>query len=172
MRNGLANPLTPAHTVRQGTQTTEPGIEGSIITPGTHATGKNAQAFLPCSRLGDILINNDLTTQAIEWAMNGLERRSQVTANNIANAEVPNFRASRISFEGQLRDALQRSSLDTTQSMTATPTTDPAGPNGNNVGLENELVSLIETNLRQDAMVQAFNYKAGLLRTAMRGNGA
>jgi flagellar basal-body rod protein FlgB len=118
------------------------------------------------------LINNDLTTQAIEWAMNGLERRSQVTANNIANAEVPNFRASRISFEGQLKEALQRSSLDTGQTMATTSTSDPVGPNGNNVGLENELVSLIETNLRQDAMVQAFNYKAGLLRTAMRGTGA
>ena len=31
---------------------------------------------------------------------------------------------------------------------------------------------IVETNLRQDAMVQAFNYKAGLLRTAMRGSGA
>ncbi len=118
------------------------------------------------------MINNDLTTQAIEWAMNGLERRSQVTANNIANAEVPNFRASRISFEGQLRDAIQRADLDTEPSMTTAQTTDPVGPNGNNVGLEDELVSLIETNLRQDAMVQAFNYKAGLLRTAMRGSGA
>ena len=117
------------------------------------------------------MINNDLTTQAIEWAMNGLERRSQVTANNIANSEVPNYKASRISFEGQLRDALQRSTLDS-QTMTTTTTSDPAGPNGNNVGLEDELVSLIETNLRQDAMVQAFNYKAGLFRTAMRGNGA
>ena len=118
------------------------------------------------------MINNDLTTQAIEWAMNGLERRSQVTANNIANAEVPNFRASRISFEGQLRDAIQRSDLDTEPALSSAQTTDPVGPNGNNVGLEDELVSLIETNLRQDAMVQAFNYKAGLLRTAMRGNGA
>ena len=118
------------------------------------------------------MINNDLTTQAIEWAMNGLERRSQVTANNIANSEVPNYKASRISFEGQLRDALHRSTLDGGQTMTTTTTSDPAGPNGNNVGLEDELVSLIETNLRQDAMVQAFNYKAGLLRTAMRGTGA
>jgi len=118
------------------------------------------------------LINNDLTTQAIEWAMNGLERRSQVTANNIANSEVPNFRASRISFEGQLRDAIQRADLDSGPAITTEQTMDAAGPNGNNVGLENELVSLIETNLRQDAMVQAFNYKAGLLRTAMRGTGA
>lgn len=117
------------------------------------------------------MINNDVTTQAIEWAMNGLERRSQVTANNIANAEVPNFTASEISFEGQLADALRRRATDGPSSMSTSETDNAAGPNGNNVSLEDELVSLIQTNLKQDAMVQAFNYKVGLMRTAMSGNG-
>lgn len=116
------------------------------------------------------MINNDVTTQAIEWAMNGLERRSQVTANNIANAEVPNFKASTLSFEGQLADALQGGATDRPNSMTISGKDGAVGPNGNNVSLEDELVSLIETNLRQEAMVQAFNYKAGLMRTALRGN--
>jgi flagellar basal body rod protein FlgG len=80
-----------------------------------------------------MMIGNDLTTQAIEWALKGLERRSQVSANNIANAETPGFRASAV-----------------------------------DVRLEDELVGMIQTNLRKSAMVEAFNYKAGLLRTALR----
>ena len=48
----------------------------------------------------------DQTMEVIEYALNALELRSQTTANNVANAEVPGFRASRVSFEDQLRRAI------------------------------------------------------------------
>lgn len=115
-----------------------------------------------------MMIGNDLTTQAIEWALKGLERRSQVSANNIANAETPGFRASAVDFEGQLRSALGAGRISRIAEPTLSPTTTPVSVNGNNVRLEDELVGMIQTNLRKNAMVEAFNYKANLLRTALR----
>ena len=39
--------------------------------------------------------------------------------------------------------------------------------NGNNVSLDNEVVSLTETDLAYQLMIQALNAKFGLLRTAI-----
>ncbi len=116
-----------------------------------------------------MITNDDLTTRAIEWALRGLDRRADVIADNIANAEVPNFRASRVEFETQLRAALDRGQITRMPEPTLRTTTDPADLKGNNVRLEDELVGLIETNLRRQAMVEAFNYKVGLYRLAIGG---
>ncbi len=116
-----------------------------------------------------MITNNDLTTRAIEWAMDGLEKRTEVIANNIANSDVPDFRASKVSFESQLRSALETHRTDRDVQATVEATGNAPGPNGNDVSVEDELVSMIETNLRKNAMVQAFNYKAGLLRAAIGG---
>ena len=116
-----------------------------------------------------MITNNDITTSAIEWAMEGLEKRSNVIANNIANSEVPDFKGSAVTFEAQLREAVESGRPDRNVRPTVARTGNAPGPNGNDVQIEDELVSMIETNLRKDAMVQAFNYKAGLLRAAIGG---
>lgn len=116
-----------------------------------------------------MISSNDLTTQAITWALHGLERRSEVIANNVANLEVPNFRAERVEFEQQLGAALRGGEIDRIAEPVVSPTGDPAGPNGNNVRLEDEMVAMLEVNLMKSAMVEAFNYKAGLIRLAVRG---
>ncbi len=116
-----------------------------------------------------MITNDDLTTRAIEWALRGLDRRADVIADNIANAEVPNFRASRVEFESQLRAALEAGRITRMPEPTLQATTDPADLKGNNVRIEDELVGLIETNLRRQAMVEAFNYKVGLYRLAIGG---
>ena len=116
-----------------------------------------------------MITNNDTTTRSIEWAMDGLERRSQVISDNIANSEVPNFKASTVEFESQLRSALSADRLNGSSSSTVRNTTNGPGANGNNVRMEDELVAMIQTNLNRSAMVQSFNYKANLLRTALRG---
>ena len=116
-----------------------------------------------------MIIRNDLTTQSIEWALHGLERRAEVIANNVANAEVPNFRGERVEFEGQLAAALNAGRITRMAEPAQTPTGNLPGANGNNVQLEDEMVGMMQTNLMKNAMVEAFNYKAGLLRLAVRG---
>lgn len=110
---------------------------------------------------------NDLSLDAIQSALHGLSMRQRTIANNIANAETPGFIAGKVSFEGQLRAA-----LDKGYPLSAKPelanTADPTNVNGNNVQLDDENVSLIETGLRYQVMVEALNSKFRILRTAIQ----
>lgn len=112
------------------------------------------------------MIDTATTWRAIEWAMDGIERRTDAIADNIANAEVPGFTARRVDFEAELARALDGGGEPV---FTERASTAPPGPLGNNVRLEDELVDMIRTGLARSAMVESFSYKAGLLRTAVRG---
>ncbi len=112
---------------------------------------------------------NDSAMEVIEYALDALTLRSEVVANNVANSEVPGFKASRVSFENELKRALDGAGPD----RIGNPSIDlaPGSPDatGNTVNIESEVVEMIRTNLLQQAMVEAFNFKAGLLRSAIRG---
>jgi flagellar basal-body rod protein FlgB len=110
---------------------------------------------------------SDQTMAAIEYAMDALNTRAEVTANNVANSEVPGFKASRVSFEEQLRRALAGDSMERVRGPEIAGTGDPGDAKGNNVNLESEVVDMMQTNLMQQAMVEAFNFKAGMLRSAI-----
>ena len=112
----------------------------------------------------------DSTGSAIYAALNGLAARQRVIANNVANVETPGFIAGKVSFEDSLRAAISGGDAGAT-SVSTVRSTDPVNQNGNNVSLDNEVVSLTDTDLRYQLMVQAMNQKFGLLRTAI-GNGA
>jgi len=110
---------------------------------------------------------SDQTMAAIEYAMDALNTRAEVIANNVANSEVPGFRASQVSFEDQLRRAIDGEDLTRVQGPEVSGTGDAADSSGNNVNIENEVVGMMETNLLQQAMMEAFNFKAGLMRSAI-----
>lgn len=110
---------------------------------------------------------SDQTMAAIEYAIDALNTRAEVIANNVANSEVPGFRASRVSFEDQLRRAINGDDLGGVRGPEIAGTSDPVDAIGNNVNIENEVVGMMETNLLQQAMIEAFNFKAGLMRSAI-----
>ncbi|MDJ0497468.1 MAG: flagellar basal body protein [Acidimicrobiia bacterium] len=112
---------------------------------------------------------SDQTMAAIEYAMNALTVRAEVIANNVANSEVPDFQASKVSFEDQLRRALDDVGIERVRGPEIQGTGDPVDAIGNNVNIESEIVGMMQTNLLQQAMVEAFNFKAGLLRSAIGG---
>lgn len=112
---------------------------------------------------------SDQTMTAIEYAMHALNTRSEVIANNVANSEVPGFQASRVSFEDQLRQALDGNEVERVIGPEIMGTGDAPDAIGNNVNIENQVVEMMETNLLQQAMVEAFNFKAGLMRSAIGG---
>ena len=111
----------------------------------------------------------DRTIEAIEYAMNALELRSEVTANNVANSEVPGFAASRVRFEGELARALSGRGVERIGGPEISAAPGAPDATGNTVNLESEVVEMIKTNLLQQSMVEAFNFKTGVLRTAIRG---
>ena len=110
---------------------------------------------------------SDTTTQAIEFALRGLNERQRTTAHNIANVNTPGFRASRVSFEDELAEALRtgRSIEDLGPRHVASSA--PPNARGNNVLLEEESQDLITSGVQYEALVQAMNYKLGVVRSAL-----
>ncbi len=110
----------------------------------------------------------DGATQVVIGAIGGLSLRSDIRADNIANAETPNFRARHVDFESQLRDAMRRGDATVAQpSVIASPTVIDAM--GNSVDLETEMIGEIQDALTRDAMAAAFNFKTSNLRVALGG---
>jgi len=82
----------------------------------------------------------DATTHATAAAIDGLARRADIRAHNIANTHTPGYRALDLPFERDLQVALQRGATPT--ATTTGPTFAPSivDDRGNSVDLETELV--------------------------------
>ena len=110
---------------------------------------------------------SDVTSATIHQALRGLSARQRAISDNVANLETPGFLAKRVDFESSLQAALadgDPTAADPVLSSSLAPT----GVNGNNVNLDEETLTSLDTNLRYQLMVNAINAKAGSLRTAMR----
>jgi flagellar basal-body rod protein FlgB len=109
----------------------------------------------------------DATMSATEYALRALAQRAEVTAHNVANANTPGFRASRVEFESALAEALETG--QTPEAVTATDAGGVPDAVGNTVDMEDEMVSMMKDNLLQSALVNAHNFKTGLMRNAITG---
>jgi flagellar basal-body rod protein FlgB len=125
----------------------------------------------------------DVTSSAVHLALDGLAKRQRVTADNVANIETPGFLAGRVQFEDALRQAVasggvtassssdtsDASSVDYTQGTLGMAgdgierSLEPTRENGNNVNLDHETISNVDTKLRYQLMLRAMDDKFGLL---------
>lgn len=114
-----------------------------------------------------MLVTDGGAGSAIAYALRGLNARADVRAHNLANVNTPGFQAMRVDFESTLRGALQRGGA--LQAGAPAITADPnlPNPNNNTVSLEGEMTGMMKDNLLRDAMVNTFNFKAGVLRAAL-----
>jgi len=112
---------------------------------------------------------SDATMHAIEYALDGLNLRSETIADNVANAEVPGFRGSRVDFEESLRRAIRTGSFSSLRQPSLADSGEAPKADGNTVDVADEMVEMVKTNLSTDAMVNAFNFKVGVLRSVIRG---
>lgn len=109
---------------------------------------------------------HDLALGALHSALRGLSARQRVQADNIANVETPEFLAGKVDFESSLRDAIRGGepmSFEVSNHRSMAPT----GVNGNNVSLDEEMLGMVDTELRYELAVEGVNAKYRLLRTAM-----
>ena len=112
---------------------------------------------------------DDTTMKAIQFALAGVNQRQQATAHNIANVNTPGFHSSRVRFEDQLAEALRTGrSLDDVEVRRIAANT-PVNARGNDVSLEEESQDLITSGIHYEALVNAMNYKLGVLRAAING---
>jgi flagellar basal-body rod protein FlgB len=101
-------------------------------------------------------------------ALSGLAARQRVSANNIANIETPNFKASQVSFEDSLRAAV-RAGDPSSAALSQSSQSGPVSANGNNVSLDTETVTDQKTQLQYQLLSGALTSKFGLIETVLKG---
>ncbi|WP_156253693.1 flagellar basal body rod protein FlgB [Pseudactinotalea terrae] len=109
---------------------------------------------------------SSVTSLAIASALDGLAGRQRAVASNIANVNTPGYTARRVAFE----DAIVRSVATGDGRATATESRslEPTRLDGNNVNLDTETISSIDTVLRFQFAARAADGPFTALRTAMR----
>ncbi|WP_223695293.1 flagellar basal body rod protein FlgB [Leifsonia poae] len=107
-----------------------------------------------------------VTSAALASALDGLAARQRAIANNIANVNTPGYTAERVSFE----DALARSVADGDGHATASTarSLEPTRLDGNNVNLDTETLSNVDTVLRFQFASQAAGGQFTAIRAALR----
>lgn len=121
--------------------------------------------------MADVL--TDLTTRALERALDCASAQHQVTANNLANIETPGYTAARASFEHALRAAVraeesgERPGAIEAVRPALRASTEPAGPDGNNVSIEAEMLALGEASMRYQALARMVQRKLRMIGTAI-----
>jgi flagellar basal-body rod protein FlgB len=107
-----------------------------------------------------------VSSVALNSALDALSARQRAIANNIANLQTPGYQSLRVRFEDSLRAAV--SAGHGQARVTTSRSLEPTRLDGNNVNLDTEVLSNIDTNLRYQLATQAINGQFSSLRTAMR----
>ncbi|MDP5226347.1 MULTISPECIES: flagellar basal body protein [Arthrobacter] len=107
-----------------------------------------------------------VTTAALTSALDGLSQRQQAIADNIANVNTPGYHAKRVQFENALAASVQAG--DGHAAATTATSLEPTRLDGNNVNLDTETLSNVDTVLRYQFASQALSTEFTGLRTAMR----
>ena len=103
-------------------------------------------------------------------ALDGVAYRQRVIADNIANVDTPNFRASSVDFESSLKAAIADGDLSGgSLSVSATPTQTPVGANGNNVDLRHETMAAVQSQFTYQVLSRAVNDRFNLVKFAVGG---
>ena len=114
----------------------------------------------------------------IRAALAGLSARQRTIANNVANVDTPNFKASEVRFEDALRTAVARSqhgaapsqaALDAAATRASFVDGTTTRADGNNVDVDREMELLGETTLTYSALTQVMATRLGILRNVVGG---
>lgn len=106
---------------------------------------------------------------AMRTALDGLSMRQRVIADNIANIQTPGFLAGKVSFEDELARSYKMGQPQATHIAQAR-SLEPTRIDGNNVNLDTETISSVDTVLRYQLATQAIGGEYTNIRTAMRTN--
>jgi flagellar basal-body rod protein FlgB len=116
----------------------------------------------------------DVTSSALEVAIQGTEQRQGVLANNLANVNTPNFKRSDVSFQGALASALQSSNgdpsvVDNTAFTTSTDSSTSMRADGNNVDVDVESANLAKNQLLFDSVMAIDSKRLHTMDQAITG---
>jgi len=106
------------------------------------------------------------------------ELKRNVSSNNIANYNTPNFKASQVNtdqlFSDEFGDKLKQTSTKHLSSFSSqedaqvvTNTTSKQRSDGNNVDLTSEMIEMMKSNSHYTKAIQAINKEFLMIRTAL-----
>lgn len=107
-----------------------------------------------------------VTLTALTSALDGLSLRQRAIADNIANVNTPGYHAKVVSFERALAASVARGDGDVAASVTTSM--DATRTNGNNVDLDTQTLSNIDTVLRFQFAAQAVGGSFSSVQTALK----
>lgn len=118
-------------------------------------------------------------------ALNGLSRRQTTIAANVANIDTPGYQRREVTFEDALKTQIgtTRGSLRVTDPRHFSTSTSTGAASGggqtrdvvaerndaNNVSIDEEMLLLVETQLRYQALAQSTGKRLTTIRTVIRG---
>jgi len=108
----------------------------------------------------------------LQSALRGLSLRQRVTADNIANADTPGFRARVVRFEDKLSAAVGRTSDAASLDQKTSPVVEfaegtAAKLDGNSVDIDQELLGMTDTSMRYNAVARALSARLSLYRSVI-----
>jgi flagellar basal-body rod protein FlgB len=109
-----------------------------------------------------------ITSLGLHSALDGLALRQKAIASNIANVNTPGYTARRVQFEDALTASVRAGSG--AAESTVQRSLEPTKLNGNNVNLDTETLSNIDTVLRYQFAARAVEGTFSNIRTALRTN--
>ena len=125
----------------------------------------------------------DRGLQTLTGWLDGLSRRQQATSNNIANIDTHGYVRQEVNFETELqrmfgRGANQMAATDARHYTGGSALRDQLGldpqqllsssrMDGNSVDIDQEMITLTETQMRYQAASQALSKKLGTIRTVI-----
>ena len=136
-------------------------------------------AFLQERMIHMVLSNAYNYIKVLDKAADASWVRNDVLANNIANADTPNYKRKDVQFETYLSNAVAGTdSLDETvanidlSTLESTTYTEQAGlsyrEDGNNVDISTENVELAKNQLKYYTLMNSVNQEFGRLKSAMK----
>lgn len=120
--------------------------------------------------------NIDLLSKSLDLHL----LRHAVTADNIANAETPFFKARRVEFEGELQRALEAQEAGFAEPGRGLASVEPIifedhkaemGQDMNTVDMDREMAEMNKNDVKYSAATQAISRKFSLLKYAITEGG-
>lgn len=108
------------------------------------------------------------TPVLIAKALDGLSERYRATAQNIANANTPNYRPLQVSFEASLKAAAAQGD-DAVAQMTPTIEREPVPAVADEMRLDLEMATASQTALRYQALMDVLGREMQITRAAISG---
>jgi len=111
------------------------------------------------------------STALISKALDGLYERYLFTAQNIANANSPDYRPVTVSFEDSLRAAAGQGLAALQRETPSVHVAPPSSDGASGVRLDLELASASQTSMRYQALVDILGQELAVERAALTEGG-